>query len=77
MSFTHHEPIRAGAAEGIVGKVGAALAKFARHVWEMNGAVRAGMEARRLHDLSDEELAAIGLKREDIIAHAFHRYMNY
>ncbi|MEX2518828.1 MAG: hypothetical protein WD969_05800 [Paracoccaceae bacterium] len=77
MSCTHEQAIRADAASGFAARTGAAVKTFLRYVWETNAAVRAGLVARRLNELSDKELAGLGIKREGIVAYAFRNHTGH
>lgn len=59
----------------------APLAAAGRRFWEFalthSAGARCAREAERLSALSDAELARIGLRREDIVRHAFRRLASY
>ena len=55
--------------------IGAAVTRFGNVLAESSGAMRCSREAERLFELSDDELAKLGLTRDRIIQHAFRRYL--
>lgn len=63
------------AAPSLGGRIVSAVIRFADHVATRSQANRCRAEAERLAALSDEELNQIGLAREDIVGHAFRRYL--
>lgn len=71
MSFIDEQSTRVETAGGFVEKVGVALTSFMRCLWGMGSSIRAGLEASRLNKLSDAELGRYGIKREEIVSHAF------
>ena len=56
-------------------RAGAFLRGVAERIAETSDLARCAHEAERLSALSDAELARRGIDREQIIQHAFRRYM--
>ena len=50
-----------------------ALRAIAEYAYSTSEAAACAREAARLNSMSDDELAAIGLVRDDIVRHAFSR----
>lgn len=75
MAITHHNPLETASA-GLAERTLAALKTVAGRFRDMNAAVRAGLEARRLNELSDSDLARMGLKRDEIVNHVFRKFMD-
>lgn len=60
---------------GIFRRTGAFLRGVATTIAETSDLARCAHQAERLAGLSDSELARRGIAREQIIQHAFRRYM--
>lgn len=56
-------------------RIGAGFLRWLEASMNASQANRCRLEAERLERLSDAELAALGLQRDQIMMHAFQRYM--
>ena len=56
-------------------RIGASLLQMLEALMNASQANRCRLEAERLERLSDDELAQMGLEREQIVMHVFKRYM--
>lgn len=71
MAYTAH----VGVADGFSARLGRFFTRMIELGERMSSANRCRLEAERLSALSDAELAQIGLKRDEIMHHAFRRYL--
>jgi hypothetical protein len=68
---TTTNPVRA-----VFHRVGAFLRGVAETIGDASHVARCANEAERLFEMSDAELARRGLKRDQIIQHAFRSYLH-
>jgi hypothetical protein len=62
---------------GFFAAVAKAARRFGAAMVENSGGMRCSREAERLSQLSDAELARLGLTRDRIVQHAFARYLTF
>lgn len=62
--------------EGGFARLGAGFAQLMAFFYAISSAHRCSLEAQRLMALSDAELARHGLKRDEIVQHAFRSVMH-
>lgn len=55
--------------------IGDRLLRILVAIGERSGPARAARKAERLFALSEAELATLGLRREDVVEHAFKHYL--
>lgn len=71
MSVLNHEAPRSSVLE----KIGNGFSAFLRWYEAHSDLGRCAAYASKLNKLSDEELAKLGIKRNQIVNHAFSRYI--
>jgi len=62
--------------EGGLARIGAGFAQLMGFFHTVSNAHRCSLEAQRLMALSDDQLARHGLKRDEIVQHAFRTVMH-
>jgi hypothetical protein len=62
---------------GFFAAISKAARRFGAAMVENSGGMRCARKAERLSQLSDAELARLGLTRDRIVQHAFARYLTF
>lgn len=66
-----------GAPKGVLSKIGSAFVGVMEFFYSVSAAGKCAHEVERLMAFTDRELQERGIEREDIVRHAFQRYMHY
>jgi len=73
MAYAHDVPRVHG--PSLLQRIGNGFVKWLEAVMEASQANRCRLEAERLELLSDDDLAKMGLRRDQIMLHAFQRFL--